>query len=146
APALAGGRRWVTTRLAELSPAPAPVAADEDGSPYEVVAAFRSTASTVGFRLLTLLSAVPLTSQVIEYVRQEALPGAEPAHVSEILLSDLVDFAGDRFVFRDPRVRDVLRRRLEPAELAGLRLRAVRRTNTRRELFDHPDRDPPPIR
>jgi hypothetical protein len=154
ATAFAGGRRWVTTRLLDLSPGAAVVSgrgrADQDLSPYDRVAAFRGAASSEAFRLLTDLSAVPLTPDVIEQVRRTRHPKTGPAQLAEVLLSDLVvhlvdhagDHVGDRYVFRDSHVRDVLRRRLEPAEAASVRLRAYHETRTGRELFERPDGDP----
>ncbi|MFI9250184.1 FxSxx-COOH system tetratricopeptide repeat protein [Streptomyces sp. NPDC053069] len=61
--------------------------------PWERVSEFRAAASPTAFALATRLAAAPLTPQVMRAVTA-SLPGAGPAHLSELLMSGLVRPAG----------------------------------------------------
>ena len=64
--------------------------AKETLSPEERVQQFRSTASLMAQRLAGLMSAAPVSPEVVNLIRQTLLPKAEPTHVAEVFMSGLV--------------------------------------------------------
>lgn len=66
------------------------VAEDDLMTPVERVLRFREKASPTAYSLAGLLAAAPLSLQVMRLVQGVMLPRSRPAHLAEVVLSDLV--------------------------------------------------------
>ncbi|MFE9968084.1 FxSxx-COOH system tetratricopeptide repeat protein [Streptomyces sp. NPDC005525] len=84
------------------SPAPSPV---QRLTAAELVARFRTRASTDAFALATRLAAVQLDLETMSEVKRQVMPRASHAHLAELLISPLVeplpDCDGNSYVFVD---------------------------------------------
>jgi len=61
-----------------------------DISPAERVLRFRTTATPTAFRLAGLLAAAPLTVEVMRAIQGALVPESAPAHLAEVVLSQLM--------------------------------------------------------
>ncbi|MGW0996600.1 SAV_2336 N-terminal domain-related protein [Streptomyces sp. NPDC002523] len=84
-------------------------------TPVERVSRFRSSASPTAGRLAVYLAAAPLSLPVMQLVQRTMLPGSGPSELAEVLLSGLVQRAGEDFgrdaaqwYEMDPDVREAL--------------------------------------
>ncbi|KJK51066.1 cytochrome C [Lentzea aerocolonigenes] len=119
----AGGTVLLVTRETRAVP-------DDDVSAKEHVGRFRSLASPPALRLATLLAAVPANLEVVKLISRRFVPEAGPEHVSELLMSGLLDYSSapkddkstwdsSTFVFPE-KVRELLLNGARRSETAGV--------------------------
>ncbi|MFI1163584.1 FxSxx-COOH system tetratricopeptide repeat protein [Streptomyces sp. NPDC020801] len=89
--------RWAEVAATVVTPGAKPVPFPDSAqsppeeSPVQKVARFRVWASPEAFELAVRLAAVPLELPVMTTVQRDLLPGSEPVHLAEILMSGLVE-------------------------------------------------------
>ncbi|WP_228016175.1 LuxR C-terminal-related transcriptional regulator, partial [Leptolyngbya ectocarpi] len=77
-------------------------------SAEERVRLFRATASLTAQKLAGLMSAAPVSSPIVNLIRQTMLPEAEPVHIAEVYMGGLMEAQEKNQYDFVPEVRDLL--------------------------------------